>query len=318
MDEIIYIDRQTGQKKVERIYKEKGLRLLYGDSWLSSLVRPLLTQWPFFSLFYGCLQNQRSSARYIRPFIQKFSVDEKEFLEQVSSFRSFNDFFIRRLKPEARPLAPMADVAIIPADGRYYFYENLATCDGFLVKGQKFYLEELLQDSSLAEAYREGSMVLARLAPSDYHRFHFPCDCLPGETRLINGLLYSVNPLAVKKNIHILSQNKRTLCELETPAFGRILDLEIGATSVGSIKQTYQPHHWQRKGDEKGYFEFGGSALILLFPPRAILFDADLLSATKQGLEIRCLMGQSMGRSPYASSEDLKVVCEAKNCLSPS
>ena len=138
-------------------------------------------------------------------------------------------------------------------------------------------------------------MAIVRLCPSDYHRFHFPCDCVPGQTRLINGWLYSVNPLAIKNNLDIFTQNKRTLCELETNRFGKILYLEIGATNVGSIQQTYEPFEKQPKGAEKGYFEFGGSSLILLFAKGMIQFDQDLLDATEAGLEMRCLMGQQMG-----------------------
>jgi phosphatidylserine decarboxylase len=301
MTNIIYIDRQTGQKVTEKVYQEQALRLLYGDSWLSRAVRPWLlpplVRRPWFSSFYGYLQKRRSSVRNIIPFIEAFHVDTSEFLDPVTHFRSFNDFFIRRLKPEARPIAQDPSVAIIPADGRYYFYSNIKECDGFIVKNQKFELAALLGDASLANEYQEGSMVIARLCPSDYHRFHFPCDCLPGPAQLINGWLYSVNPLAVKRNIQILAQNKRTLCKLQTSLFGRVLYLEIGATSVGSIQETYNPGEWQVKGTEKGFFEFGGSALILLFSKNTIEFDRDLLSATTKGFEIRCLMGQSMGRS---------------------
>lgn len=301
MTNIVYIDRQTGQKLNEKVYKERALRLLYGDSWLSRLTRPwllpFLAKSPLFSALYGRLQKHPSSARKIRPFIETFGVDSSEFLEPVEHFRSFNDFFIRRLKPEARPLAADPSVAVIPADGRYYFYANIKECEGFIVKGRKFKLEHLLGQASLAQEYQEGSMVLARLCPTDYHRFHFPCDCLPGPTKVINGWLYSVNPMAVKKNINILAENKRTLCELQTPLFGRVLYMEIGATNVGSIQQTYTPEQWQPKGAEKGYFEFGGSALVLLFAKDTIKFDPDLLAATAEGFEIRCLLGQPMGKS---------------------
>lgn len=305
MSNIVYIDRRTGQKSTEKVYKERALHILYGDSWLSRLLRPWLlpslAKLPLFSSLYGRLQKHPLSVRKIRPFIEKFDVDTSEFLEPVSHFRSFNDFFIRRLKPEARPIAVDPTVAVIPTDGRYYFYANIKECDGFIVKGRKFDLEALLGQHSLAKEYQEGSMVLARLCPTDYHRFHFPCDCLPGPTRLINGWLYSVNPLAVKKNIQILAQNKRTLCELQAPLFGRVLYMEIGATNVGSIQETYIPEQWQVKGAEKGYFEFGGSALVLLFPKNSIAFDSDLLAATAEGLEIRCLLGQSMGKALISS-----------------
>lgn len=303
MTDIVYIDRQTGRKHTEKVYQEWALRLLYGNSWLSHFLRPWilpsLSKWPWFSRMYGRMQKRPASVSKIRPFIEKFDVDPSEFLDSVTTYRSFNDFFIRKLKPEARPINSDPCVAVMPADGRYYFYADIEKCPGIIVKGQKFNLKNLLGSSSLAKEFQEGSMMLARLCPSDYHRFHFPCDCLPGSTKLINGPLYSVNPLAVKKNIQILAQNKRTLCELQTPLFGRVLYMEIGATNVGSIQETYTPDQWQAKGAEKGYFEFGGSALILLFAKNTIEFDSDLLAATEEGFEIRCLLGQSMGRTRY-------------------
>lgn len=296
---IVYIDRKTGRKEVEKVYKNEALRFLYGDHWLSqymsAAILPMIAKLPYFSQFYGFLQKQSSSAKKIRPFIHHFEVDESEFLDSVDSFSCFNDFFIRKLKPGARPIALGSNVAIIPADGRYYCYPDISQTDGFIVKGKKFCLEELLQSQELAKVYAEGSMVLARLCPSDYHRFHFPCDGLPGPTQLINGWLYSVNPLAIRKNFNIFTQNKRTLCEIDKTAFGKILYLEIGATCVGSIQETYAPGVWQPKGAEKGYFEFGGSSLILLFPKNTIKFDEDLLAATKHGFEIRCLLGQQLG-----------------------
>lgn len=302
MNEIVYVDRMTGQKQVEKIYKGKALNLLYGDGWLGRLIRPLFlslfSKSPFFSILYGKLQKRGSSVKKIVPFIKKFNVDSSEFLLPISAFTSFNDFFVRKLKIEVRPIAPCKDAVVMPADGRYFFYQDISQCDGFVVKGKKFNLADLLKDPALAAQYEGGSMVIARLCPSDYHRFHFPCDCIPAATRLINGWYYSVNPIAIRKNLEIFTQNKRTVCELKTDNFGKILYLEIGATSVGSIRETYIPDTFQPKGAEKGYFEFGGSSLILLFAKGSIHFDDDLLQATEAGYEIRCLMGQRMGVKP--------------------
>ena len=301
MNKIIYIDRQTGQKQVEKVYQDQALQLMYGDSKNSYYIRkallPLLTRSSFFSRLYGHLQKKPASRRKIEPFIQAFEVDASEFLDPVSTFRSFNEFFIRRLKVEARPLAVGEDVAVMPADGRYLFYERLQTHQSLHVKGKQFHLEDLLQNAELAKRYMNGTLVMARLCPSDYHRFHFPFDCLPGATQLINGYWQSVNPLAVRHNLQTFSQNKRTLCRLQTSQFEEVLFMEIGAFNVGSIQQTYQPNHFQLKGSEKGYFEFGGSALILLFQENTIQLDTDLLEATAQGLEMRCLLGQRLGQS---------------------
>ncbi len=300
MDPIYYIDRTTGLKCEENVYGASFLHFLYGDTFLSRLlgapIAYLFARLPFFSSFYGYLQKSSRSQKKIIPFIEKFHVDTTEFADTTSSFKSFNDFFIRHLKTTARPIASDPSTAIIPADGRYLFYQNIKKSDGFVVKGKKFSLKDLLKNDQLAAKYEEGAMAIARLCPTDYHRYHFPCDSIPEKTEEINGWLYSVNPIAIKKNISIFAENKRTLCPLNSPQFGKVLFLEIGATCVGSIHQTYIPGSFCPKGIEKGYFSFGGSSLILLFAPNTILFDEDLIKATADHTEVRCLMGQSMGR----------------------
>lgn len=301
MKPILYIDRISKKQCTEKVFGDSQIRLLYGDTFLNRMIGKkiayALARLPWFSAFYGSLQNKPASAKKIMPFIETFAVDTTEFAKKPSEYVSFNDFFTRKLKRSARPIAPGKDTAIIPADGRYYFYQNIKKTDGFIVKGKKFSLTDLLQDEKLAAEYEEGAMVIARLCPTDYHRYHFPCDCKAGETILINGLLHSVNPAAIKKNIEIFTENKRTLCILDSKQFGKVLFLEIGAICVGTINQTYKPNTLFAKGDEKGYFSFGGSSLIILFPPNSIQFDQDLLDATAKHIEIKCLMGQSMGHS---------------------
>lgn len=301
MEPIFYIDRLSRTVKQENVYGGQSINFIYGKDLISRMIgTPLLhtlIKTSVLAKLYGWWQSLPITQKKIQPFIEAFHVDVSEFAEPLDSFCSFNDFFIRRLKPEARPMAAGDDVAVIPADGRYYFYENIELCDGFIVKGQKFSLSDLLQDDALAKKYASGSMVIARLCPSDYHRFHFPCAGIPSMSHLINGWLYSVNPIAIKQNISVFVQNKRTLCEIETPSFGKVIYMDIGATFVGSIHQTYTPNQLCAKGSEKGYFSFGGSSLILLFPPNTIIFEPDLLAATEQGLEIRCLLGQIMGHT---------------------
>lgn len=299
MEPIIYIDRIDQSKRIEKVYGEKALSFLYGDDVLSKVLgTPLLhilSRLAFISAFIGFWQSRPFTKKKIAPFISAYGVDSNEFAKPLGQFESFNDFFIRKIKKEARPIAKAA--AVIPADGRYWFYQDFSTARFFNVKDERFDIYSLLENDELAAQYHNGSMVLARLCPSDYHRFHFPCDCIPGFTRLINGWLYSVNPVALRKDFQILTKNKRTVCELQSPLFGKVLYIEIGATSVGSIHETYTPNTFYEKGAEKGYFSFGGSSLILIFKKNAIQFDADLLKAAEDGFEIKCLMGQSMGES---------------------
>lgn len=307
MRHICFIDRVSGKEEIEKVYGGKFLLLFYGKGFWSSilafLILPIMTEFPFFSRFYGWLQKKPSSRKKIQPFIDSFGVDTSEFQKKVKDFDSFNDFFIRKLKPEARPINAKENNAIIYADGRYLFYPRLEKVDGFLVKGKNFCLEDFLQDSSLARKYAKGSMAMGRLCPTDYHRFHFPVECTPAEPRLINGPLYSVNPWALEKNIRILSENKRVITQLNTQHFGEVLYIEIGATSVGSIIQTFIPNKHHQTGAEKGYFSFGGSCVIVLFEPKSIQFDEDLLRCSEKRIEVRCLLGQSMGKALYQLSK---------------
>lgn len=303
MKEIIYYDRVKKKEEKEKVYGLWFLELLYGKGLLSHcfsfLLRPLFAYLPFFSHFYGYLQKGRASKCKVEPFIRDFEVDASEFLEPVESYASFNNFFIRKLKSESRPIDTRNDFAILPADARYLVFPNIEEADGFWVKGKKFSLRDLLQDEVLAERYARGAMAMARLCPVDYHRFHFPVACVPGKARLINGPLYSVNPIALKRNINYLSENKRMITELETEKFGKVLYIEVGATHVGSIHQTYAPGKACAKGEEKGYFSFGGSCVLILFEPNTIVFDEDLVSFSAKKMEVRGLLGQSLGRRLY-------------------
>ncbi len=303
MKAINVINRETGNPEKEQVYGSLAIDLLYSDhsiyKWLGAPLRYLTTNYSFFSYLFGLYQDISFSKRKIEPFIKTYQIDTSEFLKKTDEFISFNDFFTRKLKPECRQINSNPNIAVIPADGRYLCYQSIDKADGFVIKEEKFQIDKLLNNNTLVKKYTNGSMVIARLCPTDYHRFHFPCDCTPGISRFIHGFLYSVNPKAIKHNIHIFTENKRTICELKTNKFGRVLFIEIGATNVGSINQTYHPNSSHKKGDEKGYFSFGASSLILLFEPNTVQFDKDLLKYSENHQEVKCKMGQSLGVSTH-------------------
>jgi len=306
MEPLRYVDRITQEVHEEKIYGGRALKILYGDDAVSRIfghtLLHRLIKYPFFAEIYGWWQSVPVTKMKVSRFIRKYHVDESDFVKPTHRFRSFNDFFYRKLKPEARPIAPGSDVAIMPADGRYRIYPNLDNVDRINVKGHDFSISTLLDDEELASRYQHGSMVMARLCPADYHRFHFPCSGTPSEAKVINGWLYSVNPIAFQKNIDVFTENKRVITELQTQQFGTVAIVEVGATNVGSIIQTYSPDAKYEKGEEKGYFAFGGSAIVLLFEPEKIAFDKDLLDLSSKEMEIRCLMGQSLGTATTEAS----------------
>jgi phosphatidylserine decarboxylase len=290
---IYYFDRLSNQVKEEKIYGGFFLKQLYKRSHFMGLLRHLFCRLPIFSHFYGYLQKSTFSGKKVAPFIEDYGIDSSEFELSIDAFASFNDFFIRKLKPECRPIVEDANLVAMPADARYLVFPNFYESSGIWVKGKTFSLLELLGgDAELAKKYEWGSVVIARLAPVDYHRFHFPCSCTPGKPKLINGPLFSVNPIALRENINYLSENKRVITMLDTDDFGEVAYIEVGATHVGSIHQTFTPGRHYEKGDEKGFFSFGGSCIILLFEPGRIIFAQDLIEHSKEEVETRALMGQ--------------------------
>lgn len=307
MEPLIIKDRLSKRLFQEKVYGGGLLQLLYPKSPLLKVLSwpflQLIVKLPFFSAFFGYLQRRPSSKKRIEPFIQDFDLNMEEFEKKACEFISFDDFFTRKLKPQARRLE--GDL-IIPADGRYRFIPNLSEENFFYVKGQKFNLEELVQDTSVAQRFQGGSLVIARLAPPDYHRFHFPCTAHATKPRLIKGPLYSVNPIALKQNLSILTQNKRILTELKSKTFGHILYVDVGATCVGSIHQTFYEKNADlsagiqvEKGQEKGFFGFGASTVLLVFEPGKIIFEKDLTSKenSQDQYEIFCRFGQKLGHS---------------------
>lgn len=297
MKTIHYIHRETGKREREEVFGQKAIELVYGDTLLARLLgRPLfllLIRTALFSRLYGWWQNRSWSRKKIRPFIQTYQVNEEEFALPTSHYRSFNHFFTRQLKKEARPLA--STEAVMPADGRYRFYTSIQMDENWEVKGIPLSLAQLLQDSQLAQKYAGGTLIFARLCPTDYHRFHYPLTGQCSAPQLINGWLYSVNPLATTKWPQIFSENKRWISSIHTPHMGRVLFIEVGATCVGSIHHhTPHPHHAQ-KGEEKGWFAFGGSSLLLLFEPHTLQLEKELAIHANTHLELYCQMGQTLG-----------------------
>jgi phosphatidylserine decarboxylase len=300
--EVHYVDRATGKVESEKIYGKKALLLLYGNSptsrFFSLFLLPLLAYFPWISKWYGILQRRPKSREKIDSFIETYGIDTSEFREK--SFASFNDFFIRKLKPECRPIVADPLKLAMPADGRYLVFPNVGKAEGFYVKGQKFDLSSFLLDPPYARRYEDGAMMIVRLCPTDYHRFHFPCDGVASKPCKVKGPLFSVNPIALRKRLSILSENKRMITEIEAGPFGTILYVEIGATCVGTIHQTYPFDAPVKKGDEKGYFSFGGSCIVLLFEKGRIQLDADLIENTKRGLETKANFGESLATLAFS------------------
>ena len=292
MQEIKYIDRSNGETKTELVPAAGTMKWLYGRP-LGKMALHLLMKRKFISALGGWYMNSPKSKKRILPFIEEYKIEMSDYLpSDPNSFKHFNDFFFRKINPSKRPIG---EGVVSPADGKTLAFETISNSKSFFIKGTEFNVEHFLGSKTLANQFDQGSMVIIRLAPTDYHRYHFPASGVAGNTHMINGKYFSVSPIALQQSLKIFCENKRTTCVLGTEEYGEILISEVGATMVGSIFQTYRANSKVNKGSEKGYFAFGGSTVVLFFEKDKIKLSEDLIQNTKNGIETQVLMGQTIG-----------------------
>lgn len=293
---IRYVDAETGKTHEEQVYGGAGIRWLYG-TWLGRLISGLVALPPL-SRLYGWLQDRPASVRKIEPFIEQYQIRMDDFLPQEgcspeTPYSSFNQFFVRKVKTEARPF--VQDEAFpVPCDARYFAYGALDDSVSVPVKGSFFKARTLLKNEQWQDHFANGPGFIARLCPVDYHRFHFPDDGELLDTWRVPGVLHSVNPWALAFREDIFMINERQVSILETAHFGKLAYVEVGATCVGRIQQTHEKGTF-RRGEEKGMFLFGGSTVIVLGEKDRWQIDAPILERTQRGIETYLNLGSRLG-----------------------
>ncbi|KAG0237966.1 hypothetical protein BGW42_008066 [Actinomortierella wolfii] len=295
---IIIQDRITGAMLEEKMptFIRLGIRLLYKSPAQKIRVNKILAN---MSRRQGEKFDDPRSKRNIEPFIRFHHLEAHmaEVLEPVQNFKSFNEFFYRKLKPNARELASPGDsrVAVSVADCRMTCFQTISDATKFWIKGTSFTIPKLLDDSELAKKFVGGSLAIFRLAPQDYHRFHIPVRGRLSDPKLIEGEYYTVNPMAIRSPLDVYGENKRVVSTIESPEFGTVAYVSIGAMMVGSIVLTSTPGQVVERMDEHGYFAFGGSTIVILFEPNRIQFDEDLLHSSKEQIEMLVRVGMRVG-----------------------
>ena len=291
MMQVQFVDRKTRELVTESVMGDRALRFAY-ETLLGRTLWPVLFGSRFVSSLLGRKYDSPKSKSAIRSLASIPGCRPDEAAKPLDDYGSFNEFFTRHLKDGARPLG---DGFVSPADGRLMLYLNADADMPFPLKGATRTLREVFRPS--ASDLRPSAaldIAVVRLAPVDYHRFHFPCDCtVEGDVRVIPGKYHSVNPIALVRHPDVYADNERQIAKCRA-SFGDFRIVDVGAFGVGTIVQTFLGAK-HAKGAEKGYFKFGGSTVLLALPAGAVRFDADLVDNSAKGLETRVFCREQIG-----------------------
>ena len=279
-----YIDRKTN-----KICEEKsviGTPFLYKNP-LGGLALKVAKQ-RFVSRIAGWYLNKKRTTKYIKGFIKDNNIDMEEYPEV--EYKCFNEFFSRKIKEGRRIFSNNKKDFCSPCDSRLQVFK-IDEKEEFTIKKHKYTLESLLRDKKLANEYKNGYLMVFRLFVDDYHRYTFIDDGKVIKTRTINGKYHNVGPIAFEKH-KIYPEAQREYSVLKTENFGEIIQMEVGAMLVGKIVN-YDIKKFSR-GEEKGYFLYGGSTIIIIVKENTLKIDQDILDNSKVPMETKVKQGEKI------------------------
>ena len=286
-----YIDLQG--KKVSNITnQDKILSFLYTNIFGRMLLKPLIQ--PQVSKLAGRYLSSAHSKWLISKFIERNEINMDIYEE--CDYSSFNDFFTRKIKPDCRPVPEDLDVLISPCDCLatvYPIQENTT----FSIKNTEYTLRSLLRSPRLAKRFRGGYAYVLRLTVEDYHRYLYSVSGKQSKNYHIDGTFHTVNPIA-NDYLPIYKENTREYTVIRSKEFGDVLQMEVGALLVGKISNHKQSTVVTR-GEEKGFFEYGGSTIVVLTQKGRVTPRSDLLTNSKNGYETKILQAHPLGILPH-------------------
>ncbi|CZT18811.1 related to phosphatidylserine decarboxylase proenzyme 2 precursor [Ramularia collo-cygni] len=308
------LHRKSGEKEFEEmsIYVRLGMHLLYYGTEQEKALHWKRTQAMLKeqSVKMGKMYDEPESKEHIEPFIESFGLqDSLSDLKEPdpTKYPTFNAFFAREIKPSARPITSPAIPHVVssPADCRLTVFPTITLATKFWIKGFGFSLPSLLKSPSLAQEFSAGSINIARLAPQDYHRWHSPIDGIVESITEIDGTYYTVNPQAVceEGTLDVFCENRRSVMVLKRKGSGRrVAIVAVGAMLVGSVRYVYGVNvvgKEVRRGECLGWFQYGGSTVIVLYPEGEVVLDDDLVkNSTEKVCETLVRVGERVGEGP--------------------
>lgn len=279
---IQYYNRETNSYVTEKEYQEKLLSFLYATV-IGRLLLKLIVARPWFSRLRSHYQNSKKSKKDIEPFIREYNIDISPY---DGKWECFNDFFTRK---RSYNHCHDADTFVAIADSKLSVYP----IDDHLrlrVKNSVYTLDEIVDHRIDLSMFKNGTVLIFRLSVDDYHRYVYPDDGELLNQYKVKGELHTVRPISEKYRVY--SRNTRVINEISTKNFGKIIQVEVGALLVGCIHNNTSKRF--KKLDEKGYFSYGGSTVIL-FVNDTIAIDEDIIQQSRLGFETKVTIGEKIG-----------------------
>lgn len=265
----------------------KALRFLYGNAFGRFILKMLICR-PV-SKTVGWFLCRGVSRIFIKPFIKNNNIDMSEYADE--KYKNYNQFFARHIKKDARPVDMDKSHLISPADSKLSVVSINKDCR-LLVKDTPYTVEDILQNESLAKKYEGGYALIFRLSVEDYHRYYYAVEGQKTDNTFIKGRLHTVMPIA-NDHFPIYKQNCREYCTISNDIFGDVTVMEVGALLVGRIVNLHQSKYVLR-GEEKGYFQFGGSTVVMFIQKNKIKLDDDIVKNNADGFETVVKFGEKI------------------------
>lgn len=281
-------DREKKECYIEQEFGKGLLEFLYENPFGRIILKVFIIN-KFYSKIKGMREKSKGSRKKIAQFITDYNIDMTRYEEK--EYRSFDDFFTRKLRDSRMHIAKEDDAFIAPADSKLQVYKIDKSLK-FKVKGTDYTLEDLLENDKLASTYKGGLCLVYRLSVDDYHRY---CHIDDGEMvydKIIKGKLHTVRPIA--KRYKVFKENQREYMILNTEHLGEMIYMEVGAMQIGKINNNKLEKF--NKGDEKGYFSYGASTVIVIVQKNKVEIDEDILKMNKKNIEVKVKYGERIGK----------------------
>ena len=297
---MIYIARERNSKENIITESPKALNFFYGN-FLGRIILRILISKPISNLA-ACYMKSGLSKHRIKRFVNKNDINLFEYDDK--NYSSYNDFFIRKVLAEKRPINTTKGILISPCDSKLLAF-NIEPDLTLNIKNSYYSIESLTQ-TDIVEDYIGGTALVFRLSTDNYHRYCYIDSGSKGRNFHIKGVYHTVQPICLN-HYNFYKTNNREWTILNTNNFGKVIQVEVGAMCIGRIKNNHESYIF-KKGEEKGYFEFGGSTIVLLFKKNTIKLDSDIYENSKEGIETIVKYGERIGKANFLTRMINKII----------